>query len=721
MKSVVAQRPQASEEPEEPEASDRPRKTGRKPGLVRILRDATRLPGSSGRGRRLDIQGLRALCMIQVLGFHAWRIGSPIGVDAFIMISAYLMTGAFVRRAEAGCTPWFVERWLHTFKRLMPPLVVTVLITVAASLLILPRNRWIEVLVQGAASVTYWQNWRLAAVSADYFADNHAVSSPLQHLWSMSMQGQVFLLWPVLMAICAGIASRAGLPVRRVVAVAFAALAAVSLAWLMTSAPADGSVYFDTRARIWEFALGSAVAAAAPALRPRSAWIRWLVSWLGLGTLLLFCLVSIGTYPGPMAAVPMAAVAAILLCGTEPKLGTVSRLLSWRPLVALGDRSYAVYLLHWPLFVLYLTATQQQTFDLQTGAVLILASLVAAAAMTRCVDRPAQVFPRSGRRLGVQAAMVTVSLVVGGIPLGVAGGAIAYQRHMEISQQVQAGIDPDHPGALAVLNGQASDWTKPPVPGPLSVTTEWATLAGVKCADDLAALIDSENSSCRRLPSVSDTALRAVVVGDSHAAQNVIPTMRLLHETDDWDITAFLKGGCSFGLPEYYKDSCRERNNVVLEQIEKNPPDVVVLQTTETTKDSAIEQLRPGIKKIVEQLTEKGITVIGFRDNPRSEKSLYECANAVGPQTLVGGCVFPKENAMAAEDPAKFLEESNPLFHQIDASDMLCPDGVCGTIIGDVFVYMDDNHISSTYSRTMAPELAARIEGAMGLADSGKE
>ena len=501
---------------------------------------------------------------------------------------------------------------------------------------------------------------------------------------------------------------------------AFAALAAVSLAWLMTSAPADGSVYFDTRARIWEFALGSAVAAAAPALRPRSAWIRWLVSWLGLGTLLLFCLVSIGTYPGPMAAVPMAAVAAILLCGTEPRIGTVSRLLSWRPLVALGDRSYAVYLLHWPLFVLYLTATQQQTFDLQTGAVLILASLVAAAAMTRCVDRPAQVFPRSGRRLGVQAAMVTVSLVVGGIPLGVAGGAIAYQRHVEISQQVQAGVDPDHPGALAVLNGQASDWTKPPVPGPLSVTTEWATLAGVKCADDLAARIDSENSSCRRLPAVSDTALKAVVVGDSHAAQNVIPTMRLLHETDDWDITAYLKGGCSFGLPEYYKDSCRERNNVVLEQLERNPPDVVVLQTTETSKDSSIELLRPGIKKIVEQLTEEGITVIGFRDNPRSEKSLYECANAVGPQTLVGGCVFPKENAMAAEDPAKFLEE-NPLFHQIDASDMLCPDGVCGTIIGDVFVYMDDNHISSTYSRTMAPELAARIEAAMDPADSGRE
>ena len=246
MTSVLVRRP----EQQDTGTSERPQPTAaRGRALVEIWRGATRRP-SSTRDRRLDIQGLRAVCMIQVLGFHAWRIGSPIGVDAFIMISAYLMTGAFVRRAEAGRTPWVIERWLRTFKRLMPPLVVTVLITVAASLLILPRNRWIEVLVQGAASVTYWQNWRLAAVSADYFADNHAVSSPLQHLWSMSMQGQVFLLWPVLMAVCAGLASRMHLSVRRVVAVAFAVLAAVSLIWLMTSAPANGSVYFDTRARI---------------------------------------------------------------------------------------------------------------------------------------------------------------------------------------------------------------------------------------------------------------------------------------------------------------------------------------------------------------------------------------------------------------------------------------------------------------------------------------
>ena len=106
MTSVLVRRP----ERQDTGTTERPQPTAtRGRVLVGIWRRVVR-GRSSKRDRRLDIQGLRAVCMIQVLGFHAWRIGSPIGVDAFIMISAYLMTGAFVRRAEAGRTPWVIER-----------------------------------------------------------------------------------------------------------------------------------------------------------------------------------------------------------------------------------------------------------------------------------------------------------------------------------------------------------------------------------------------------------------------------------------------------------------------------------------------------------------------------------------------------------------------------------------------------------------------------------
>ncbi|WP_147434117.1 acyltransferase family protein [Propionibacterium australiense] len=197
--------------------------------------------GASGRPRRMDIQGLRAVCMMQVLVYHAWSVGSPIGVDAFIMISAYLMTSSFVRRTERGRMPFFVERWVNTFKRLLPPLVATVLVTVAVSMVVLPRTRWGELITQGIASVTYWQNWRLAEVSADYFAANRGVASPLQHLWSMSMQGQVFLAWPLLMAGCVVLARVVGVRPRKVVLVAFALLAVLSLGWLLTTDPGEPS------------------------------------------------------------------------------------------------------------------------------------------------------------------------------------------------------------------------------------------------------------------------------------------------------------------------------------------------------------------------------------------------------------------------------------------------------------------------------------------------
>lgn len=346
--------------------------------------------------------------MIQVLLFHAWHVGSPIGVDAFIMISAFLMAASFIRRADQGSMPFFVERWLNTFKRLLPPMVVVVLLTVVFSALILPRTRWLETVTQGLASVVYLQNWRLVETSADYFASDHAQASPLQHLWSMSMQGQVFLLWPVLMTLCVLIARRFGREIRTVAFWAFSLLTAISLGWLLFLAPNDGSVYFDTRARIWEFSLGSALAAVAPRLRlgGRGGCIA---GWVGLSVLVVYGLVSIGSYPGPMAAVPMLAVSAILLFPVGAgKLG-VSRVLALRPLVRLGDVSYAVYLIHWPVFVLYLAFVGRPSLGPLDGVALIALSVVLAWGLTQWVDDPLRSWRWVNQQTSHKAVVVAIS------------------------------------------------------------------------------------------------------------------------------------------------------------------------------------------------------------------------------------------------------------------------------------------------------------------------
>jgi len=609
--------------------------------------------------------------------------------------------------------PFFAERWVNTFKRLLPPLVATVLVTVAVSMVVLPRTRWGELITQGIASVTYWQNWRLAVVSADYFAANRGVASPLQHLWSMSMQGQVFLAWPLLMALCVVLARALHARPRKIVLVAFALLAVLSLSWLLTTDPGDPAIYFDTRARVWEFALGSAVAAAAPWIRPRGV-VALVLSWVGFVTLVVYCVVPIGHYPGPMAAVPMLAVSVILLADAAPVGGSVQRLLSWRPLVALGDMSYSVYLIHWPVFVLFMAQFDRTRLGLRGGTILIAASLAFAWFMTRFVDGPAQRYPRTGRIVLKKTMVVLVSLAVGLVPLVSTDIVLDRHRAAQLSAALGGTGDPDHPGAGAILSQGPQDFSAEPIPGPLAVHESWIPDLPAPCPPGQQELFGETETLCSSMPASNAGRPRIVIVGDSHIEQTITPVALTLASRHDLDLSQYLMGGCSFGQPEYYDGECRIRNEVVLDIFAEDPPDVVMLSTTAAVPGSPDEALRPGVRELVEQLSSLGIIVIGFRDNPRSTKDLYECSSERPRGTPYGGCSFPQDTHLARIDPAVELLMI-PQFHQIDPTDLYCVDGECYTIIGNIFVYLDDNHISGPYALTMAPILADRVEPLLGL------
>ena len=95
---------------------------------------------------RPEIQGLRALCALQIIVFHAWQVGSPIGVDVFIMVSAFLLADSFIRGSDAGKSYSVCKRWIQTFRRLLPPLVVTILLAIALTIKYLPKTRWMEIM-----------------------------------------------------------------------------------------------------------------------------------------------------------------------------------------------------------------------------------------------------------------------------------------------------------------------------------------------------------------------------------------------------------------------------------------------------------------------------------------------------------------------------------------------------------------------------------------------
>ncbi len=686
---------------------------------------------TKARPRRADIQGLRAVLMLQVMLFHAWFIGSPIGVDAFIMISAYLMTASFIRRTDAGNRPGILDRWATTFKRLLPPLALVVVLTLFASVLILPANRWQSVVDQAFASLTYWQNWLLAHISVDYFAEDHALSSPLQHLWSMSMQGQMFLAWPVIMVLLALVAKAFDWSARKAIFLGFSGITALSLTWVLTT-PMTGSAYFDTRARIWEFALGSAIAALSTKLKLKPKWAR-LVAGIALAVLLVYCLVSIGSYPGPMAAVPLLATSAILLFSKDG-VGA-GRILSWKPLVALGNMSYAVYLVHWPLFVLYLAAVRRENLNIVEGLVLMALSVGLSYLLTRFVDDPIRTLPWAntvGRKSQIVGVTLWVSLTaVFTVQTGIWQTATAQASVPEQEGTVftaepippdpsktnsEAEPDPEpeplpaldgYPGAGAMIYPGPFAFSGEPIPGPLTLDNEWVMYEG-RCSDPARQVLYQYPKTGCHAHGNPDAPSRIFVAGSSHAEQVLMPAARLFADENDFYVEASLKAGCPWSMPDPNTSSdCQGHNQVVLQYVKDQSFDYVLLIVTATTADSPEERLGYDVETLIREITATGATVIGIRDNLRTYTNLFECASSQDSAVAYGGCLLERGKYFASDDLVAPLLDI-PNFYYVDVMDLYCDGEVCPTIAGNVQIYLDTNHVTQSYGNTMAPIIMQR-------------
>lgn len=647
--------------------------------------------------------------MIQVLLYHAWSVGSPIGVDAFIMISAFLMTSSFIRRSEAGRTPFFLERWANTFKRLVPPLSIVVVLTVWASRVIMPPARFPEILAQGIASLTYWQNWRLVSVAADYYADDHALASPLQHLWSMSMQGQVFLLWPVLMTLCVLVARLIRKPVRPVAFAAFVLLAGVSLAWLALAAPDNGGVYFDTRSRIWEFALGSALACAQPWLGglrnlARGSVAR-LLEWVGLAVLVTYSLVDIGTYPGPMAAVPMLATSAILLFPSGDHRRGASRLLSMRPLVALGDVSYSVYLIHWPLFVFSLNISGQDSLGVGDGLILIVVSVALAVGLTRLVENPIRDWRWLNATAWRKALGVVTAMACGMAPL------VLWQHALDGSMTIEPNAE-EHPGAAVLVNPSNVAFTEPVMPLAADLfPAKWASPLPDPCDEGYPAEFDGDDAYCSQYGNAKTASARVLAVGSSHVS-HLMPDVLALAQARNWYVQASHMGFCVWEVNDDNGDECSARNEAALRYVDSFHPNAVILQSTVTSPDSSDERMVEGLDVLVHELTARGVVVIGIRDTLRSNTYLLDCSAEYPSSGMIGGCLMNRREHQAETDPAMALDDI-PGFLRIDMTDQYCAGDICPTVIGNVNVYVDNSHLTPHYQRTVAPVFVQRVSAAL--------
>ena len=660
-----------------------------------------------------EVQGLRALAVLMVVTYHVWLGRVSGGVDVFLLISAFLLTLSFVRKVEANKPFRLISYWLHLFKRLLPAAVVVILGVLIGTWAILPPGRWPDVLDQAWASLLYRQNWLLADTAIDYYAQDHAAASPLQHFWSLSIQGQVFILWPLVFAGAAilhrTLLRRAGISYRLLLAVAFGAVFAVSLAFsVQQTATNQAYAYFDTRTRLWEFALGSLLALALPLIKPGKL-LRTVLGWAGLiGMISCGLLLAVErSFPGFAALWPTLSAAAIIVAGQSGSRLGVDRLLSWKPLVALGNNSYALYLWHWPVLVFVLAQMGISTPSLAQGLAILVASLVLAVLTTRFVEAPLRRWHWPERKTWRTAVVVVACGAL------LAGPVALWQTQLTAAEAAAAAQPKDlTPGAQALMPGNAG---KPSpeatvIPAPVAMKDEWASLEGPCTGANVPD--DPLLSSCSELSKPDVVKKRIVVLGDSHA-QQYMAALGPIAEQHGWEVITLLLGNCRFGAetPDRVAE-CNAFNKASSEYVMQHRPDAVFTVASMTHKEAPFETEVPGYVDGLRPFTDAGIDVVGIRDNPRFTINMPECVQKKGASAPA--CNPPLAESLAASSPLDDYKGKVDRLYLMDMSDFICAGGICPAVVGNVYVYKDDNHLTKTYVQSMIPMFEQRLLAATG-------
>jgi peptidoglycan/LPS O-acetylase OafA/YrhL len=365
------------------------------------------------------LDGVRAVAVLAVLVFHAeqtWLPGGFLGVSLFFTLSGYLIVNLLVSELERSGTVSLRAFWARRLRRLAPAATVTILAVVGLASWLSSSLEQGRIRGDAVAAASYVANWRAIAADNSY-AEIFANASPLQHMWSLSIEEQLYLLVPIAVVV----AARLGLK-RRGIGVLFAVGAAVSFAIALASDGFD-RVYYGTDTRASELFVGAALACL---LGPRLE--RWAMSINRpraiVGPIALVAFVSLCRFvdldsawlvSGGFTAV---ALVSAVLCAGAIVPGVLRTVLSWRPLVYVGRISYGLYLLHWPVYV-WLDGDRLDLDPVSLFAVRLVVTFAVAALSYRFVEMPVRqrtrlVNPRvaiTSFVAGVLAA-VTIPLVV---------------------------------------------------------------------------------------------------------------------------------------------------------------------------------------------------------------------------------------------------------------------------------------------------------------------
>lgn len=713
------------------------------------LRDATdsKAPpagGTTAKGRRPDLQGMRAVAVLAVFSDHLfdWPSGGFVGVDVFFVLSGFFISGLLIRDRTRNRSLSFQDFYVRRIKRILPSAVLVLIATVIASQVLFPAIRAKETLVDALYAAVFGANFRFEAIGADYFQRDQP-PSPLQHYWSLSIEEQFYFVWPVVIVLIFALTRRfrrKGHTSARQWALfgAMAVVVAASFGWAMfLSANDPNAAYFSTFTRVWELGVGAMLAIAGPWLARIPAVLRPGLGYLGLAGVLgsLFLIDSTVQFPAPWAALPVLSTALVVASfhGSEvrwmfPLTNPVAR---W-----FGDTSYTLYLWHWPIIILLLTLVPK-------GPLLYGIALPCALGLTavtyRFYEDPIRksdwlLDKRAARNGRTPTPSVSRWALIGGFMVAVIVVSISQVQydellataHQEAASAAVVKLAPPPPqvGPPAESSSRIVPLTTP-LPGAnpcygapafLNEVCAWRN-SDVPLTPSIETFaIDPGNPNCwtakgERIRSCTygyqgSDATRIALVGDSHAAR-LLDALTPYLDAMKWKLTTYTGLGCSWHHPP--QDDCTVAMTDIDQKLLDNRYDLVLSTSYRGSGGKPTDYAAAWAP-----IAAAGSRIVAVADNPQVTQDDLNCLTRVsfsGDQT--GNCVVSKATALSQSDPLIAATDLVPGAQLIDLTQYYCKADRCPLVIGDVIVYQSTTHITSAYMKTLGPAIIDGVRQAL--------
>ena len=653
---------------------------------------------------RPDIQGLRAVAVVLVVLAHAgsaWFAGGYVGVDVFFVLSGYLITGLLLEERLATGRINYGQFLARRLRRLLPAMLTMLLLVLVAAVVLLTA---FEMRMQSRSfpyAAAWISNFFFAFAERDYFLALQEEDLFL-HTWSLGVEEQFYLIWPWLVLGFVGLSAAAARRenVGRTVVMSFAVVGGISLLLCLYLTSVNTMLaFYMMPARIWQFALGAIVYATVHVAwgSDKPAWQRAGALAAGLAGAAL--IVGSGAllradiaYPGWYALAPSVGAALLLASGAHSPAKGIAAILELRPMTWIGDRSYSIYLWHWPLLVL--GKAMGLTGDVIGVIALVAGAFLLADLSYRFVEIPfwkgrfRAVIPRHVVVYAATAIIVstTVFMVLERQVFGIAGASVT--ADIDIRNDADArvyaarrGCDQGHFGADII-------------PCPL----------GEPGASHL-----------------------AVLLGDSIGAQ-WSPTLSGVLRRPDWQILVLTKSACGIVDKTWYYDKaggdylvCTEWRNRALEYLADIQPDIVFVGSSARYEFSSDDWVG-GTQRVLDKLAPFVGEVVLVAGTPQLTFDGPSCLEDPWRFSLrlIDGqreCEEAHRDTRPAQ-VARYLEaaaRSHPNVHVLDLGDIVCPDDRCAAATPTgAPVFRDQAHITASFALSVVTEFRQRLE-ALGV------